>query len=364
MVNGANRLPSLQPQNVLTTTPQSALLEASGMLSSTVASNTLQTIFNHFVADTNATPPNPMPTTHPLVQPSAMIAGSELQSDCPVSSWVSTLNPLSSGPATELIETSRPLGELCIGSNTDSVVMPSFSASGLPPNSCAYREFSQEQDELPSDLYKQAQFGANLDLQSIVMPMSVPPPDSRSYSGSNELQCMSPFLQGQSSVMGMDISANASLFSGGLDDPRLLQSWAQANTPVRTYTKVYKSGSVGRSLDVMRFSNYPELRHELARMFGLEGQLEDQSSGWQLIFVDRENDWLLLGDDPWEVFINNVRSIRILSPSEVFQMQEGVGLQTSYSIQRQTSCSSEDGTTQQESRNPSSVITSTCSLEY
>lgn len=51
---------------------------------------------------------------------------------------------------------------------------------------------------------------------------------------------------------------------------------------------------------MMRFSNYPELRHELARMFGLEGQLEDPSSGWQLIFVDRENDWLLLGDDPWE----------------------------------------------------------------
>lgn len=171
-------------------------------------------------------------------------------------------------------------------------------------------------------------------------------------------------MPGQSSILGMDLPLNGSLFNGGLDDPRMSQTWAQANAPVRTYTKVYKSGSVGRSLDVMRFSNYAELRHALARMFGLEGQLEDVSSGWQLIFVDKENDWLLLGDDPWEVFINNVRSIRILSPSEVFQMQDGVGLQTSYSIQRQTSCSSEDGTTQQESRNPSSVITSTCSLDY
>mgnify|MGYP007009103672 FL=1 len=61
------------------------------------------------------------------------------------------------------------------------------------------------------------------------------------------------------------------------------------------------------------------------------------------------------------VFINNVRSFRILSPSEAFQMRDGVGL---IPIQRQTSSSSEDGTTQQDSRNPSSVITSTCSFDY
>ncbi|KAH9791428.1 auxin response factor 6 [Citrus sinensis] len=64
---------------------------------------------------------------------------------------------------------------------------------------------------------------------------------------------------------------------------------------------VHKSGSFGRSLDISKFSSYDELRSELARMFGLEGQLEDpQRSGWQLVFVDRENDVLLLGDDPWQ----------------------------------------------------------------
>jgi hypothetical protein len=36
-------------------------------------------------------------------------------------------------------------------------------------------------------------------------------------------------------------------------------------------------------------------------MFGIKGQLEDPDrSGWQLVFVDKENDSLLLGDDPWE----------------------------------------------------------------
>ena len=65
--------------------------------------------------------------------------------------------------------------------------------------------------------------------------------------------------------------------------------------------QVYKSGSLGRSLDITRFSSYYELRSELERLFGLEGQLEDPvRSGWQLVFVDRENDILLVGDDPWQ----------------------------------------------------------------
>nr|ANI70196.1 auxin response factor ARF24 [Salvia miltiorrhiza] len=75
----------------------------------------------------------------------------------------------------------------------------------------------------------------------------------------------------------------------------------QTNPTSRAFVKVHKSGSFGRSLDISKFSSYPELRSELARMFGLEGLLEDpQRSGWQLVFVDRENDILLLGDDPWQ----------------------------------------------------------------
>lgn len=65
--------------------------------------------------------------------------------------------------------------------------------------------------------------------------------------------------------------------------------------------QVHKSGSFGRSLDISKFSSYNELRSELAQLFGLEGLLDDrQRSGWQLVFVDRENDILLLGDDPWQ----------------------------------------------------------------
>lgn len=64
---------------------------------------------------------------------------------------------------------------------------------------------------------------------------------------------------------------------------------------------MHKLGSVGRSLDVRTFSNYTELRKELAQKFGLDFLMEDPpTSGWQIVFVDNENDTLLLGDDPWE----------------------------------------------------------------
>ncbi|KQJ85792.1 auxin response factor 25 [Brachypodium distachyon] len=95
-----------------------------------------------------------------------------------------------------------------------------------------------------------------------------------------------------------------------------------------TFVKVYKSGSPGRSLDITKFSSYYELRSELEHLFGLEGQLEDPvRSGWQLVFVDRENDILLVGDDPWQEFVNSVWCIKILSPQDVHQMvRNGEGL--------------------------------------
>lgn len=65
--------------------------------------------------------------------------------------------------------------------------------------------------------------------------------------------------------------------------------------------KVQKRGSVGRSIDITRYKGYDELRHDLARMFGIEGQLEDPGrTELQLVYLDHENDTLLVGDDPWE----------------------------------------------------------------
>ncbi|WVZ92172.1 hypothetical protein U9M48_038258 [Paspalum notatum var. saurae] len=97
---------------------------------------------------------------------------------------------------------------------------------------------------------------------------------------------------------------------------------APAHQRIRTYTKVHKRGAVGRSIDINRYSGYDELKHDIARMFGIEGQLSDQNRvGWKLVYEDHEKDVLLVGDDPWEDFVNCVRCIRILSPQEERQMR-------------------------------------------
>lgn len=120
------------------------------------------------------------------------------------------------------------------------------------------------------------------------------------------------------------------------DESSLLQnnSWQQVVPPMRTYTKVQKAGSVGRSIDVTSYKDYDELCSAIERMFGLEGLLNDpRGSGWKLVYVDFENDVLLVGDDPWEEFVSCVRCIRILSPAEVQQMsEEGMQLLNSNAI--------------------------------
>jgi hypothetical protein len=68
-----------------------------------------------------------------------------------------------------------------------------------------------------------------------------------------------------------------------------------------TYLQVHKRGAVGRSIDINRYSGYDELKHDIARMFGIEGQLSDQNRVcWKLVYEDHEKDVLLVGDDPWE----------------------------------------------------------------
>ncbi|KAE8057220.1 hypothetical protein FH972_013927 [Carpinus fangiana] len=135
----------------------------------------------------------------------------------------------------------------------------------------------------------------------------------------------------------LDNSGGTSSSNADFDEGSLLQnsSWQPVVPPVRTFTKVQKKGSVGRSIDVTGFKNYDELCYAIECMFGLEGLLNDpRGSGWKLVYVDFENDVLLVGDDPWEQFVRCVRCIKILSPSEVQKMsEEGMKLLNSAAMQ-------------------------------
>ncbi|KAL0351783.1 UNVERIFIED_CONTAM: Auxin response factor 5 [Sesamum calycinum] len=179
----------------------------------------------------------------------------------------------------------------------------------------------------PSD-YLVGNFCSNQDVQSQITSVSLA--DSQTFS-----------LQEYA-----DNSGGASSSNVDFDDNNLLQhtSWQQVTPRFRTYTKIQKAGSVGRSIDVSSFKTYDELRFEIERMFGLEGLLNDLASGWKLVYVDFENDVLLVGDDPWEEFVGCVKCIRILSPSEVQQMgEEGMQLLNSVGVQGVKGLTSEVG---------------------
>ncbi|KAJ4879999.1 Auxin response factor 6 [Raphanus sativus] len=188
--------------------------------------------------------------------------------------------------------------------------------SNVPPNIISLPPFPSGrecvQEENPSDPHSHLLFGVNIDSSSPLMP------NGMSNLRSIGIEGTLPFT---SSTFNNEFSGNLAMTtpSSCIDEQGSLQS--SENQQSNTFVKVYKSGSFGRSLDIKKFSSYNELRSELARMFGLEGQLEDPvRSGWQLVFVDRENDVLLLGDDPWPEFVSSVWCIKILSPQEVQQM--------------------------------------------
>ncbi|KAK1280886.1 Auxin response factor 6 [Acorus gramineus] len=235
----------------------------------------------------------------------------------------------------------------------------------LPP--FPTRECSVDQ-EGSTDTHGHQLFGVSLDNSSPLAQNGVP--NLRGVCSENDSTSMPFAASNFLSTTGNDFTLNPTMTTSScLDESRFLncaENVGQVNPPNRTFVKVYKSGSFGRSLDITRFNSYHELRSELAQMFSLEGKLEDpMRSGWQLVFVDRENDVLLLGDDPWQEFVNNVGYIKILSPQEVQQMgKESAELLNAVPIRRLSNSSCDDYVSRQDSRNLNSGITSVGSLDY
>ncbi|XP_040376317.1 auxin response factor 6 [Oryza brachyantha] len=240
---------------------------------------------------------------------------------------------------------------------TPSTIPQNSTLAPLPGRECLV-----DQDG-GSDPQNHFLFGVNIDSQSLLMQDGIPnlhnDNDSSTipYSTSNFL-----------SPSQNDYPLNQTLTTPGcLDEPEYgscSDNADQVKRPPATFVKVYKSGTVGRLLDITRFSSYHELRSEVGRLFGLEGQLEDPlRSGWQLVFVDREDDVLLVGDDPWQEFVNSVSCIKILSPQEVQQMgKPGIELFSTSARRLGNSC--DNYMNRQESRSLSTGIASVGSVEF
>ncbi|KAL2247145.1 UNVERIFIED_CONTAM: Auxin response factor 8, partial [Sesamum indicum] len=242
-----------------------------------------------------------------------------------------------SGPQ---ILTEQPTQQSWVPKFAQSPVSGCSNSKPIP--SYSGKDGSIEQETCNLDVQNQALFGANIDSSGLLM-----------HIGTSSVHA-------DMSSMPLGASGHQSPLYGYVQDSSdVLHSTGQVDqsTPDHTFVKVYKTGSVGRSLDIGRFNSYQALRQELGQMFGIKGLLEDpQRSGWQLVFVDRENDVLLLGDDPWEAFVNNVWYIKILSPEDVLRL----GKDEAESLSR----SAVERIPNDDTQNPVCGLPSLGSLEY
>ncbi|MQL92192.1 hypothetical protein Taro_024815 [Colocasia esculenta] len=261
----------------------------------------------------------------------------------------------------DYLDTSSSATSVCL-SQGETQLQQNYPLSSFNQQSLMFRDAAEE-SEAPSDSRNSVLFGVNID-SPLGIPMTSEPLLSKAISSAKDYHSnltsnnmvpnysisQEPQQEMSSSIISQSIGVPDIAFNSidsTISDNSLLNKCSWAPAPqlqrMRTYTKVYKRGAVGRSIDITRYPGYDELKQDLARMFSIEGQLEDrQRIGWKLVYVDHENDVLLVGDDPWEEFVSCVRCIRILSPQEVQQMSLDGDLAGNNILPNQA-CSSSDG---------------------
>lgn len=83
------------------------------------------------------------------------------------------------------------------------------------------------------------------------------------------------------------------------------------------FVKVYKEGiPIGRKLNLMAHYSYDGLVNTLGHMFRTtilcpNSQPLDSRNFHVLTYEDQEGDWMMVGDVPWEMFLNSVKRLKI-----------------------------------------------------
>ncbi|KAJ6819606.1 auxin response factor 19-like [Iris pallida] len=295
------------------------------------------------------TTPKDLPKTEPIVTPSMPIP-SKVQNQGMLGPQAYMNNTVQM----DYLDTSSSATSVCLSQN-DGPLQQGFRLASFNQQSM-FRDTPTDCD-VQGDPRNNVLFGVNIDgplgIPLTPDPLLVDSIDSEKYqnhfSGSmvaNYNASKDAQQELSSSMVSQSFGVPDMPFDSTIDESSFLNKTSWPPAPqfprMRTYTKVYKRGAVGRSIDMSRYSGYDDLKHDLARMFSIEGQLEDrQRIGWKLVYVDLENDVLLVGDDPWEEFVGCVRCIKILSPQEVQQMSLDGDLGNKV-LPNQT-CSSSDG---------------------
>ncbi|KAJ8627108.1 hypothetical protein MRB53_020415 [Persea americana] len=89
------------------------------------------------------------------------------------------------------------------------------------------------------------------------------------------------------------------------------------------YVKVSMDGAPYlRKIDLKVYKNYPELLKALKDMFKCFniGQFSDKEgyngSEYAITYEDKDGDWMLVGDVPWDMFISSCKRLRIMKGAE------------------------------------------------
>ncbi|KAK3404249.1 auxin-responsive protein IAA20 [Eucalyptus grandis] len=83
------------------------------------------------------------------------------------------------------------------------------------------------------------------------------------------------------------------------------------------YVKVYMEGiPIGRKLDLMAHGGYCDLIRTLDYMFNTNIMWSEEEGAQcggchVLLYEDKEGDWLMVGDVPWEMFLSSVKRLKI-----------------------------------------------------
>uniref|UniRef100_A0A7N0UDL8 Auxin-responsive protein n=1 Tax=Kalanchoe fedtschenkoi TaxID=63787 RepID=A0A7N0UDL8_KALFE len=95
------------------------------------------------------------------------------------------------------------------------------------------------------------------------------------------------------------------------------------------YVKVSMDGAPYlRKIDLKVYSGYAELLKALEAMFKFNvGQYSEREgykgSDYEPTYEDKDGDWMLVGDVPWEMFMSSCKRLRIMKGSEARGLGSG-----------------------------------------
>ncbi|ESQ47554.1 hypothetical protein EUTSA_v10021641mg [Eutrema salsugineum] len=100
-----------------------------------------------------------------------------------------------------------------------------------------------------------------------------------------------------------------------------VRSYRKNNNSV-SYVKVSMDGAPYlRKIDLKTYKNYPELLKALENMFKFTiGEYSEREgykgSGVVPTYEDKDGDWMLVGDVPWDMFSSSCKRLRIMKGSD------------------------------------------------